>query len=219
MPFENHPVSQCACSCVTAKLIRADMYELYSLRSQINIRLGSFADAQADVNALLELAPKASEARYREALLYVEAAHFEEAQEVLKLAIALDPLDTRVYALQNTIQVDVAKHTALRALEKGKQEFVGTYYIDAKASFTQAIQSNPYNVLYRIYRACAHLAAGDYQEANDDAMEAIRIQPGWADAQPLRSGYLTKVGRINRFSNKKRYFVLRSRFIYYYVSV
>ena len=173
-------------------------------------------------------------------MVWYECEEYEEAGKAFDEGVKYEP-DHQVWATMSLWFVrNVRKHckslrknTILlqvrRCIAKGRQAFESEEYDLAVSYFNDAIKHNPKNCTYYVYRAVTYMAKKNLDLAEQDALKVIQLQPNWPKVIILsvtyidnklaksKEDWLSPEAKVN-VMKKKRWFILKNYFIYYYDS-
>ena len=92
-------------------------------------------------------------------------------------------------------EMESRKTRAEEKKTKGNELMKGERFEDALAAYTDAISLNSKNAVYFCNRAAAHSKLGQHQDAIEDCVSALEIDPTYSKAYG-RMGYVKKLKRI-----------------------
>lgn len=189
--------------------------------------------AIADVNKVLQLAPKSPSPYYLRAQIYLYEAMFEAAIADLRAGIALHPAPEawkaelaeteKNYARRITRSVEDVLSKGMQLVSAGDKVKAAPLLREAEKAYTKALQFAKDDLHYRSFRAMIYQALENYPAAISDYTEVVRLDP--ADIQSLMSRAKTYAldGKTDLAikdyeramtlpTNTNRYYVLESMF-------
>lgn len=191
-------------------------FELLSMRSNSFLQLGKYDEALRDAEVLIELNPNVSAGYYRKAMVFYEAVDFDRAMMVIQAGLDIDPSDRQLNELVDDIKKNSIRQQLKTVMDAARDAFAQRRYTLAADQFSKAIERNPSNFIYYVYRSLCLLAAGNIRAAHEDIWRAVEMEPSWAREQPVtKQGVMKKVGRVNPMK-KKRWFVLKYNYLFYF---
>ncbi len=133
---------------------------VFRWRGNLYGRTKQYADALADLNEAIRLAPQTAESYRDRGLVYLLDGQYAQALSDLAQAIELNPEDAKASAYQGIIYA--AQANCRRAIE----------------NFTQALKSQPNFQAVLVSRAAAYRDVEDYPAALADLDRALELVPG-----------------------------------------
>lgn len=192
-------------------------YLLFGFRSAALTDAIRYTQAHADASRVIELHPNRAEGYLRLGNVLVACDDFVKAKEAYLTALKLEPNhELTVEALGEMDRKRKLSHLK-KAVSDGRTAFSKKAFEQAAQLFTEALELNPKNVSYLVYRSLCHLADGNLTKALEDAREVVRVDSNYPRDEPLMTGYMQKKGQ-GVTGWKSRFFVLRERFLFYYRS-
>lgn len=196
-------------------LANPEFPDLYAFRSDTYLGLGNLESALLDAKKVIELNPDSARGYYKIGMIYFKIEEYLQAEEAYKLGLKHDPNDEKCMRAIETIQKKSIKQKIRNAIARGKQAFDRSEFDLAIDYFNDAIEQNPRNSTYYVYRSITYMVLKKYDLSTEDAMKIIQHQPNWPKIDPILQGYVSKEGKVNVMM-KKRWFILKEFFIYYY---
>lgn len=95
------------------------------------------------------------------------------------------------------------------------QHFNTKNYEEASVLITKLIAKDPKSSSFHMARAECALGMKQTDFAQENAMKAVQLDPGWPKDKAAKSGWLKKEGALNKMK-KRRWFVLKGHFLFYY---
>jgi tetratricopeptide (TPR) repeat protein len=191
-------------------------YLLYGFRSAALTDAMKYTQAHADASKVIELQPNRAEGHLRLGNVLVACDDFVKAKEAYLTALKLEPKhDLTVEALREMDRRRKLSHLK-KAVSDGREAFGKKAFDRAIKVFTEALELNPKNVSYLVYRALAHVAKGDIVSAQDDVNRIVHVDSNYPRDDPILAGYMQKQGQGVSTAWKSRYFILKERFLFYY---
>ena len=96
-------------------------------------------------------------------------------------------------------EMESRKTRAEEKKTKGNELMKGERFEDALAAYTDAISLNNKNAVYFCNRAAAHSKLGQHQDAIEDCVSALEIDPTYSKAYG-RMGYMRENGTVTTWS-------------------
>eukprot|EP01132_Coremiostelium_polycephalum_P001347 gene1347-1701_t len=192
--------------------------QLYSMMVDCHLGLKQYVKAIEHSMSFIKY-DRGYEGYLKVAMVFMESGQLEKAQQFIDKArdAVQSPTDGEKVKYQQLLlshQVEVDKINKL--LEQGYEEFKNNEFTVAVGTFTKAIAINNYSPILYELRALCNVGAKLYPAAIEDNNKIIEIDHNWPKKDQVMSGYVHKDGQINVMS-KKRWFTLKSVFLYYYI--
>ncbi|KYR01916.1 hypothetical protein DLAC_00705 [Tieghemostelium lacteum] len=148
----------------------------------------------------------------------MESGQLDKAQNFIDKARQKDQSESSEDIKYAQMQLDhlMLVNNVNRLLEQGYEDFKNQDYSSAIQSFTLAIENNNHSTIFYELRALCYVAAKNYTQAINDTNRILEIDHNWPKKEQSVSGYLWKDGQINVMA-KKRWFTMKSLFLFYYV--
>eukprot|EP01104_Vermistella_antarctica_P011356 TRINITY_DN3160_c0_g1_i1.p1 TRINITY_DN3160_c0_g1~~TRINITY_DN3160_c0_g1_i1.p1 ORF type:complete len:825 (+),score=159.80 TRINITY_DN3160_c0_g1_i1:195-2669(+) len=191
--------------------------DLLGARSAAYIGLRQYKEAMLDAAKIKEINPNSPEAFYRLGNVFFCVEEYQKSRVCYENGLRLAPKNSQLLAAQKGLKRTAIKQKVKEAIDKAKVAFNQGDHVAAATLFSAAIQGNPHNHIYYLYRAINAMKLERYTEAREDMRKLLEIQPKWPRQEPRKEGFLRKEGEINPMMNK-RYFVLKDYFLFYYKS-
>lgn len=138
---------------------------------------GRFDEAVAKLESATDLEPDNAWAWANRGVSLAQMNRLEDAEEALDRALAIDPENWVVY-------------NGRGLLAERKLDFPA-----AIAAFTKVIELNPENAFAWGHRATANLSANNPERALEDAAQALKLSPSYAQMHSLRAFTFVTTGK------------------------
>ncbi|GAM18635.1 hypothetical protein SAMD00019534_018100 [Acytostelium subglobosum LB1] len=146
------------------------------------------------------------------------AGQLEKAQSFIDKAKTKSDNSEEIYNSQMELSHLFEVDNINKLVDQGSADFAKGDYVAAAASFTKAIEINAHSpVLYEL-RAICYVCAKNNAAAIVDTNKILEIDHNWPKKNNTMSGYMMKDGQINVMA-KKRWFGLKSIFMFYYKDI
>lgn len=158
----------------------------YDHRGEVHATNGEEAEALADFETALQLAPERWQAMHNRGVSYALAGRYDDAIADFEEVVRLNPKHTNAY------------------FNLGELHYESGDYASAIEAYNRAIQLDPRDGALRNSRGHAYYLQGDYQPAFADYTEALRLDPQNAAAYTNRGDAYADLGQFDRAANDYR---------------
>jgi len=134
-----------------------------------------------DVEMAIKLKPDWSKGYQRKGNVFIEVEKLEEAEEQFRIALEKDPSNDSLKTLVG------APKEFIRIKKEGNEKLTAGKMEDAIKIYTEGIKLKILTYIFYSNRSAAYFQLGKYQEALNDAEEAIKLKPKFGKAH-LRKG-------------------------------
>ena len=177
--------------------------EGYALRAEVNEKLDKPQDALTDYSIALELLPTLADCYLKRGILAYSLERFDLARSDFRKLLHLRDSETnrvyfrqtnnehfdKIFTLQSNIRDMLYNYLGLLETKAGN-------YGDAVLFLDTAIQINPNTPDYYAHRGLAYLQVSDYDKANEDFEQALRLDPNHAISKNNLATLKRRQGRL-----------------------
>ncbi|EFA86079.1 hypothetical protein PPL_01316 [Heterostelium album PN500] len=152
------------------------------------------------------------------ARVLMAANQLEKAQTFIDKAKAVSDKSEEIYNIQMELLHLSEVDKINKLIDQGSNDFLRGEFITASEHFTKAIEINPHSTILYEMRAICFVCAKNNAAAILDTNKILEIDHNWPKVNNTFGGYMMKDGQINVMS-KKRWFGLKSIFLFYYKDI
>jgi len=190
--------------------------KLYSLIVDCNIGLKQWIKAIEASKLFIKYDP-GFEGNLKTAIVLMEAGQLDRAQAFIDKALIIAGQDNEKIKYQQLVLNQMQEIDRVnKSVEAAYEEFNKGEYINAMDLLTKAIEMNSHSpILYQL-RALCSLGSRNIPKTLEDIEKILEIDHNWPMKENVLQDYIFKDGQINVMA-KKRWFILKSNFLFYYV--
>ncbi|KAF2077507.1 hypothetical protein CYY_001206 [Polysphondylium violaceum] len=189
--------------------------KLYSLIIDCNIGLKQFGKA-IEAAKLFIKHDNTFEANLKTGIVLMEAGQLDRVQAFIDRAIQINGGENeKIQYQQLVLNQRLEINNVNKLVEAAYEDFGKGEFSNAIASLTKAIELNSHSpILYQL-RALCSMGARNIPKALEDIEKILEIDHNWPKKDYQLADHISKDGQINVMA-KKRWFALKSNFLFYY---